>query len=128
MPRSNRGTPLGILLPIERAETGFFKQGFDVITQAKSNLINLLLTKKGERVMQPTFGCDIHGLVFDQITPNTISEVKSTIDQAVQTWLPYILLDDIEVDRNEDTNEIYVKITFGLRNNAFVSDTIIITI
>ena len=45
---------LGITLPIKLGKTGYFEQAFDTITQVKSNLINLLLTVKGERVFQPT--------------------------------------------------------------------------
>jgi len=46
----------GITLPLGRGETGFFQQAFVSFEQAKSNLKNLLLTKKGERIMQPNFG------------------------------------------------------------------------
>ena len=36
----------GITLPLGRGETGFFQQAFVSFEQAKSNLKNLLLTKK----------------------------------------------------------------------------------
>ena len=46
----------GITLPIQNGNTGFFSQAFTSLDQAKANLENLLLTAKGERIMQPEFG------------------------------------------------------------------------
>ena len=34
----------GILLPVQKGDTGYFRQGFESYEQAKSNLKNLLLT------------------------------------------------------------------------------------
>ena len=46
----------GITLPVQRGNTGYFSQAFNSFEQAKSNLKNLLLTRKGERIFQPNFG------------------------------------------------------------------------
>lgn len=117
-------TGLGILLPIQRGETGFFRQGFDAITQVKSNLINLLLTKKGERVMQPSFGSNLHNLVFDKITPNTQASVRAAIDEAVQIWLPFVLINEVRVAKDEDTHTVLVEVGYSLRTNESITDTI----
>ena len=47
---------IGIVLPIRLSNNGFFKQSETLLEQTISNLKNLLLTVKGERVGQPTFG------------------------------------------------------------------------
>ena len=44
---------------------GFFPRASSVKEQAASNLKNLLLTQKGERVGQPTFGSDLPRLLFE---------------------------------------------------------------
>ena len=119
-----RKVGLGILLPIQRGETGYFRQGFDALTQVKANLINLLLTKKGERLMQPSFGCDIHGILFEKITPTTLADIKSTIVQATQIWMPFVSINEVDVTRDEDRNEVYVKISFNLTTNQDIGDTI----
>ena len=51
---------IGITLPIQIGNMGYFQQSFDTLVQVKSNFINLILTRKGERVHQPEFGCGIH--------------------------------------------------------------------
>jgi phage baseplate assembly protein W len=119
-------TPLGITLPVKRGSNGYFQQGFDIVTQAKSNLTNLLLTKKGERIMQPRFGCNIYEHLFAPITKNTESSIRGSIEEAVRTWLPYIVIQNVQVQPDEDRNKIYVTIAFSIPANANITDSIIL--
>ena len=115
---------LGVLLPLRRGNTGYFNQGFDIMTQAKSNLINLILTKKGERVLQPDFGCDVHKIVFEPLTDDSMANIKGTVQAAVKVWLPYIQIVDVQVSKDEDINSVFAKITFTLVVTPTISDTI----
>lgn len=116
--------PFGILLPVERGNNGYFNQGTDALTQIKSNLINLILTKRGERIMQPLFGCTIHNLVFEQITDNTIASARASVEEAVQLWMPFILIKDVSISKNEDEHKVYATISYNLRSNVKITDTI----
>jgi phage baseplate assembly protein W len=116
--------PFGILLPVERGNNGYFNQGMDALTQIKSNLINLILTKRGERIMQPLFGCTIHNLVFEQITDNTIASARASVEEAVQLWMPFILIKDVSISKNEDEHKVYATISYNLRSNVKITDTI----
>ena len=117
---------LGITLPIKRGKTGFFEQAFEPIVQIKSNLINLLLTSKGERVFQPTFGSDLHTLLFSQMDEEYEQNVKRAIQSAVSKWLPFLNIIEQNVTRDSDRNRTLVEITFGLSNNADITETIVI--
>jgi phage baseplate assembly protein W len=108
----------GITLPLQRGETGFFAQSFSSFEQAKTNLKNLLLTKQGERVMQPNFGTGLHSLLFEQLTENLEEDLTDTITKSVNFWLPYITIEEIDVkmtDEMKDMNraEMSVKFTVG---------------
>lgn len=115
---------LGLLLPLRRGNTGYFNQGRDILSQAKSNLINLILTKKGERIMQPDFGCDVHRYIFENITDNNISDIRASIQSSVKTWLPYINIQDVQITRDEDHNTVYAVLKFGLVNSPTITDTV----
>lgn len=85
---------------------------------ARENLINLLLTKKGEIIMEPTLGSDLLYVLFEPNVDNLKDVVVELITEPVEYWLPYIILDNIEVETSETnpdlTNSIRVSITFSV--------------
>lgn len=110
----------GILLPVQRGDTGYFRQGFTSFEQAKSNLKNLLLTRKGERIMQPEFGTGLHELLFEQMTDDLESKLQDTIESSVSYWLPYILIQSVDIqmtDEMKDRNRADISIQFTVGNN-----------
>ena len=122
--------PIGVKIPITMGNIGFFNQTFTSLEEAKSNLLNLLLTRRGERVMHPEFGTDIYNLLFSQITRDLKQKIEGEIRTAVETWIPYILLTEVQVDisdQNIENNRIDIKIGFGLKRNINEYDEIIVT-
>jgi phage baseplate assembly protein W len=117
---------LGITLPLRRGNNGYFENTTNILTQVRANLRNLLLTRKGERVMQPEYGCDIHRLIFEQATDDGLADTRASIENAVQTWMPFVGVDDVQVVRNEDLNTIYVQIQFTLLTNQNLTDSVIL--
>jgi|TARA_Y100000287_G_C13940768_1_gene219349 hypothetical protein len=106
---------VGLSLPLKNGDGGFFEQNFTTFEQARSNLKNLLLTKKGERVLQPNFGSGLQDLLFEPIDDEFEGKLVDTVTEAVQTWLPYINIEDIDVnmnDENKDNNRVGVEIKF----------------
>jgi phage baseplate assembly protein W len=95
-------------------------------------LVNLILTKKGEREMQPDFGCDIHNLIFEQIVEESIAtDIENSILDAVNIWLPYINVDNIIFDYDEndiDANRITLEVQFSLKSNPSLTETLNVSI
>jgi len=111
----------GITLPVRLGETGYFEQAFQSFEQAKSNLRNLLLTKRGERIMQPDFGTGLEELLFEPMTSNDEFEerLQDTITDSVNFWLPYINIDEIEVEMTDEMKDAHLakmKILFTVGN------------
>jgi uncharacterized protein len=50
----------------------------------------ILGTAPGERIMRPTFGCDIHDLVFWPNNPNTCGLAAHYCEEALVKWEPRI--------------------------------------
>jgi phage baseplate assembly protein W len=109
----------GITLPVKRGEGGFFEQSFTSFDQAKSNLKNLLLTRKGERIMQPNFGTGLHSLLFEQADDNLEARLEQTITENVNYWLPYITIKGIDVEMTnelKDQNKVNMSLQFTVGN------------
>jgi len=119
--------PLGIKSSF--GNTGIFTINYTNVNQARDNFKNLLLTKPGERYNHPTFGCNLLNLLFQQMTDSLTEQIQSTIQDAVSFWLPYIVIDNIDVQLNSSEiipdHTLKISITYSLFG-AIEPDTIII--
>ena len=125
----NNDVYVGVELPLNHNVSGFFKKSKTVREQVKSNIKNLLLTAKGERIMQPTFGCDITSQLFQQIDNETLENMDIDIRQALGTWLPYVVINDLFVMRNEtNENEINISLEYSTTLEPDMFDNISFTL
>lgn len=116
---------LGLQYPLVQTPRGILAQKSG-INQIKANLLQLLLTNPGERVMLPTFGTPLRDLLFE---PNDVileARAKQMITDAILAWEPRVVITNISVnskiDRNNslhplDTKEeidgiLYIRIKF----------------
>jgi phage baseplate assembly protein W len=123
---------LGIGINKSSNSNGVFSTNYTTLTQAKDNLKNLILTKKGERLMNPDFGCDVWLVLFEQMDGDTIeSRIETAILDAVDTWLPYLNLTSIVFDYDDndiDTNRILLDIQFSLASNPNLTESVQVNI
>lgn len=56
----------------------------------------ILRTSRGERVMQPDFGCGIHEMVFSAIDTATAGLVEEMVREALVLWEPRIEVKDVK--------------------------------
>ncbi len=120
---------VGFTLPLERGSDGYFKTSNTVLEQVKSNFINLILTVPGERFNNPTFGCYIHTLIFDFKSDDFYVEARQSIEDAIERWMPYLLLENFNIQSSDDTSHkarLYVK--YRLAENVNLSDEVLIQV
>ena len=92
---------------------GFFPRAKTVKEQAFSNIKNLLLTQKGERLGQPTFGSNLPALLFEQVGEDLSDRIEETIHEALTEWLPYIQAQNIFTTHDETKpNKVNVTLEF----------------
>ena len=116
---------IGITLPIQIGNTAF-NQSFKSIDQVKSNIKNLLLTKRSERLMQPEFGSGIQELLFDMNDDAFAEKLENNIIDTMAKWLPFITVENINIEQtNEmrDNNKVEVSISFRLSDTQIL-DTV----
>lgn len=90
--------PIGISIPFN-AEKGVFNQTYTNTAQVIENLRNLLQTHKGERIMQPEFGTDIHYYLFEPVVDEDSfkERIMGEISAAISKWMPYIAIQSSEI-------------------------------
>mgnify|MGYP001464280377 FL=1 len=101
----NDKVAVGVTFPFDGPAV--FNSSYTTKEQVKSNLINLLLTSPGERLMNPTFGVGIRDLLFEQVIDK--EQVKNRITDGAQLYIPEIDIEDVFIKRenNETTPEIH---------------------
>lgn len=82
----------------------------------------ILMTRKGERVMRPDFGCNIYDYAFDTMDYTTLVQMENTVRDALIRWEPRIT--DIQVHVNNEQEQegtLLIEISYLVRstNNPF---------
>jgi phage baseplate assembly protein W len=101
---------IGVSLPFNKP----FTSTYTTKNQIKSNLVNLLLTDMGERVMNPNFGCNLKRYLFENINDVNVEKVKNAVLSSVGFYIPEITITSIAVTPNTDYNLIDVSVNYVL--------------
>jgi phage baseplate assembly protein W len=115
---------VGISLPIQIGNTAF-NQNFTTEDEVKTNIISLLSTKRGERIMQPQLGSGLQELLFEQNDGTLADRIEEEINNTIEMWLPFVNVEQINVEQSDylkDTNTVNVNITFTIGNNPQLSN------
>jgi phage baseplate assembly protein W len=87
----------------------------------KQSIKNLIMTDRGERLMQPNIGCDIRGSLFENIDPSTMLILEQNIKSTLRTYEPRCIVKGVEIIGNIDRNDLKVKIVFSVINTTTLS-------
>ena len=88
--------------------------GNDAVRQA---ILLLLSTRPGERVMRPTYGCDIYQLLFAPNDDTTAALAIYYVRRALERWEPRVAI--VKLDANQDPEQAHwLVITLGYRVRA----------
>ena len=125
---------IGFTLPLQRSNGGtggYFEMSNDLMTQIKSNFINLVSTMKGERMSNPDFGCDIHRAMFDMNNTEFYQKAREAVERAVTEWMPYIELDQFEIETTDNERDRYqarIYMSYVLTEQPNLKDEVMIQI
>jgi phage baseplate assembly protein W len=83
----------------------------------KESIRNLILTNRGERPYQPDVGCNVRGLLFENITPQTLNLLEESIRSVINGYEPRCNLIGVDVTGALNSNTVTVTIVFSLINS-----------
>ena len=82
----------------------------------KESIKNLILTDRGERLMQPNIGGNVRAMLFENITPATLKMIENQITTTVEFHEPRAELINVKVATTRDENTVAVNIQFYIVN------------
>lgn len=92
-----KNIPIGLSLPIQSGNVGYFDQTFDSFSAYRMNIINLLRTIPGERRMNPMFGTRLWTITFDPNDDMITPKVEKIIKEDISAWIPGVTVSSVQV-------------------------------
>lgn len=88
----------------------------------KEAIYIILMTKKGERIMNPDFGCGVHDYAFGTMDYTSLNMMEREVREALTLWEPRIT--DLNVNLTIDTEKescVLINIEYTVRstNNPY---------
>jgi|TARA_S200002703_G_scaffold69897_1_gene60582 phage baseplate assembly protein W len=114
---------VGVDLPF--SGNAVFNSTFQTKDALKVNLINYLLTNKGERPLNPSFGAGIRELLFENINQEELEDIKENISTNITRFFPTIKPTRIEVTSNPDTNIINFFLRYAIADQNIEDEFLI---
>lgn len=81
----------------------------------KQALWIILSTSLGERVMLPTFGCDLRSRVFSTLTTTAAREIATMVRRAILDWEPRVAVESVTVDEATLEGWLEIDIAYTVR-------------
>ena len=110
-------TAVGVSLPFNG--TIGFNSTYSSIEQVRSNLIDYVLTNKGERPLNPNYGSDLKKYIFSNITDTTlygnmsINDLKTMLTTGIQNNFAKIKIINLDITTSPDTNSVNISINYS---------------
>ena len=103
---------IGISLPFNGPVA--FNSTYSTYDQIKSNLIDLLLTNKGERVFNPEFGSNLRLALFEGLNEDIDSEIRSLITTNAAIFVPDVTITNLDIIQDKDNNSLSVNVQYRI--------------
>jgi phage baseplate assembly protein W len=83
----------------------------------KESLKNLILTDRGERLMQPNIGSDVRASLFENATPVALKILEERVRDVINNYEPRVSVIEVDVTSLYDDNRVQVTIYFYVKSN-----------
>ena len=92
---------INLKFPLRSYRRGFFEMNNTTTAAVRENIKTLLLTVKGERVVQPNIGTNIPtlmGQLFEPMKPREMeAKIGAEITTALEIWMPEVTMTSINI-------------------------------
>lgn len=89
-------------------------------------LLLLMTTIPGERVMRPSYGCDLYRLIFSPNDDTTAGLAIHYVRRAVEQWEPRVDILDVDATRDSEfDNQLNISLVYRVRE-SLRTDTLVV--
>ena len=100
---------INIKFPFQENSKGFyFDSNINTLDAIKSDILHMLLTRKGDRFYDPNFGTSLYMYLFEPNDDITISDIKREANECLAYSMPNIEIINIDVNREENSFDLKI--------------------
>ena len=126
--KDSKRTVKGLQFPLSTSNTGgMFARSLD-LEAIKDGLIQLIMTQRGERPMNYSYGTLVRSAVFSPLDGELISKVASSIETAIERYEPRVSIRDLKVIPNDAESGVDIRLVFSIKDGVFSTQTINLTV
>jgi len=93
-----------------------FNPTYQTKDQIKANLINYMLTNKGERIFNPEFGANLRDYVFNIIDTKDQDEIKQRIQGDIKLYFPDVVINELKFNNQTDKHIVNLILNYSIRS------------
>jgi len=105
------------LSPTYSTGNSIFNSTYTTTEQIKSNIINYVLTNKGERVLNPNFGSNLRAFIFENITESNLRALEMKLTSDIKDNFPSVNVISLTLTPTYETNTIQLDIVYSIYGN-----------
>jgi len=102
------------LSPTYSTGNSVFNSTYTTVDQIKSNMINYILTNKGERVLNPNFGSNLRAFIFENITESNLRALEIKLNNDITSNFPSVNIISITLTPLYEQNAIQLDIVYSI--------------
>jgi uncharacterized protein len=87
------------------------------LTNIQQSILIILGTQYGERVMRPTFGCNLKSLVFAPNNAQTAALAKQYVTDGLTAWEPRITVSSVTVTNQAEDSQLEITILYTVKGS-----------
>lgn len=117
---------ISLSFPFKESEIGYiFNYDTDNVSAIKSDVLHILVTRKGSRFFNRNFGTSLHEFLFDPNDSTTSVDIKNEINNCLETLRPDVSVKQLLIEETDISVIIKFMLYDNLINNTFDMNLII---
>ena len=109
-------TGIGVAIPFSAKSV--FTTVYTTQEQLKYNIINYLLTDRGERVFAPNFGAGLRNLLFENITQESIQNIENNVRSGIEINFPNINITQLFITTDVNRHTVSINFSYEVINTG----------
>ena len=115
------GITYGINFPFLQSPKGNYLRLTETTDEEiRTDLVHLLLTRRGSRYFLPDFGTRLYEYIFEPRDGATFEDIRSEIEEQIRTYIPNLTINSITIEPYTDTDEVEGQLDYELLGQASI--------